>query len=220
MSTSSSTAGGAMSGAQIGTQISPGWGTLIGAVVGGIAGYAGGKNAAKLQKKIDDRTKAAQESFKNGLLKEAGRAAGELYKERQFLKDSTTAALFAMKREGSSLEGEMKNNIAAADNIGSAATYVRSAIIAQENEQAAGTWKDLETGLDNIDTSFEQLWSNVRSQYHDSQDQILAQSLSDQKAAAQLGAQRINQMASVYADYKKSQAPAKGSTSGGGLFGK
>lgn len=144
-----SMATGAASGAAAGTMIMPGMGTLIGGIAGAvmgafssIMGNSGAKKAARAQLRA-----AAAANEKN--LQELSRQISEVWRERAIEYRRTQSALTYLETEGNTEQAQARNAYAAADQIGSAITYITSNTQMQEDAMKWQQMFNLETSIEN-----------------------------------------------------------------------
>ena len=140
---------GAASGAAAGTMIQPGWGTLIGAIVGTVAGAFSaifGNNDA--EKAAQAQLRAAQMANDKNL-QELSRQISEVWRERAIEYRRTQSALTYLETEGNTEQAQARNTYAAADQIGSAITYITSNTQMQEDAMKWQQMFNLETAIEN-----------------------------------------------------------------------
>lgn len=144
-----SMASGAASGAAAGTMIMPGWGTLAGTIVGTVAGAFSaivGNNDAEDAARAQLRA-AQMANDKN--LQELSRQISEVWRERAIEYRRTQSALTYLETEGNTEQAQARNTYAAADQIGSAVTYVTSNTQMQEDAMKWQQMFNLETAIEN-----------------------------------------------------------------------
>ena len=144
-----SMATGAASGAAMGTAFMPGWGTLIGAVAGTVMGAFSaimGNNDAEKAAQAQLRAAAAANE-KN--LQELSRQISEVWRERAIEYRRTQSALTYLETEGNTEQAQARNAYAAADQIGSAITYITSNAQMQEDAMKWQQMFNLETSIEN-----------------------------------------------------------------------
>lgn len=145
----SSMATGAASGAAAGTMIMPGMGTLIGGIAGAVMGAFSsimGNNGAKKAAQAQLRAAAAANE-KN--LQELSRQISEVWRERAIEYRRTQSALTYLETEGNTEQAQARNTYAAADQIGSAITYITSNTQMQEDAMKWQQMFNLETSIEN-----------------------------------------------------------------------
>ena len=140
---------GAASGAAAGTMIMPGMGTLIGGIAGAVMGAFSsimGNNGAKKAAQAQLRAAAAANE-KN--LQELSRQISEVWRERAIEYRRTQSALTYLETEGNTEQAQARNAYAAADQIGSAVTYITSNAQMQEDAMKWQQMFNLETSIEN-----------------------------------------------------------------------
>lgn len=144
-----SMASGAASGAAMGASIGGPWGALIGGIVGtvmgafsAISGNSGAEKAARAQ------LRAAQMANEKNL-QELSRQISEVWRERAIEYRRTQSALTYLETEGNTEQAQARNTYAAADQIGSAVTYVTSNTQMQEDAMKWQQMFNLETAIEN-----------------------------------------------------------------------
>ena len=160
------TIGGASQGAQIGSMFGP-WGMAIGGVVGGLFGNNQAKKEAKaLQELYQAQLKAIQKA-NDANLAEQRRVTNEINRQRTTANIATSQALFHYDRQATSEQGNVKQQIAAADQRGSAALMLEAEIIRAEEEAKAISLRNLETTQENLNANVASLANQTLASRHD-----------------------------------------------------
>lgn len=144
-----SMATGAASGAAMGASIGGPWGALIGGIAGTVMGAfntifgnSGAKKAAQAQLRA-----AQMANDKN--LQELSRQISEVWRERAIEYRRAQSALTYLETEGNTEQAKARNTYAAADQIGSAITYITSNTQMQEDAMKWQQMFNLETAIEN-----------------------------------------------------------------------
>ena len=146
------TIGGVSQGAQIGSKFGP-WGMTIGGIVGGLFGNNQAKKEAKaLQELYQAQLKAIQKA-NDANLAEQRRVTNEINRQRTTASIATSQALFHYDKQATSEQGNVKQQIAAADQRGSAALMLEAEIIRAEEEAKAISLRNLETTQENLNAN-------------------------------------------------------------------
>lgn len=144
-----SMATGAASGAAMGASVGGPWGALIGGIVGTVAGAFSaltGNSAAEDAARAQLR--AAQVANEKNL-QELSRQISEVWRERAIEYRRTQSALTYLETEGNTEQAQARNTYAAADQIGSAITYLTSNTQMQEDAMKWQQMFNLETSIEN-----------------------------------------------------------------------
>ena len=160
------TVGGASQGVQIGAMFGP-WGMAIGGVLGGLFGGNQAKKEAKaLQELYQAQLKAIQKA-NDANLAEQRRVTNEINRQRTTANIATSQALFHYDRQATSEQGNVKQQIAAADQRGSAALMLEAEIIRAEEEAKAIALRNLETTQENLNANVASLANQTLASRHD-----------------------------------------------------
>ena len=160
------TIGGASQGAKIGSTFGP-WGMAIGGVVGGLFGNNQAKKEAKaLQELYQAQLKAIQKA-NDANLAEQRRVTNEINRQRTTANIATSQALFHYDRQATSEQGNVKQQIAAADQRGSGALMLEAEIIRAEEEAKAISLRNLETTQENLNANVESLANHTLASRQD-----------------------------------------------------
>ena len=160
------TIGGASQGAKIGSTFGP-WGMAIGGVIGGLFGNNQAKQEAKaLQELYQAQLKAIQKA-NDANLAEQRRVTNEINRQRTTANIATSQALFHYDRQATSEQGNVKQQIAAADQRGSAALMLEAEIIRAEEEAKAIALRNLETTQENLNANVASLANQTLASRHD-----------------------------------------------------
>ena len=147
-----SMATGAASGAVMGASIGGPWGALIGGIAGTVMGAFStifGNSDAK--KAAQAQLRAAQMANDKNL-QELSRQISEVWRERAIEYRRTQSALTYLETEGNTEQAQARNTYAAADQIGSAITYITSNTEMQEDAMKWQQMFNLETAIENSNT--------------------------------------------------------------------
>ena len=160
------TIGGASQGAKIGSKFGP-WGMAIGGVLGGLFGNNQAKKEAKaLQELYQAQLKAIQKA-NDANLAEQRRVTNEINRQRTTATIATSQALFHYDKQATSEQGNVKQQIAAADQRGSAALMLEAEIIRAEEEAKAISFRNLETTQENLNANVASLANQTLASRHD-----------------------------------------------------
>lgn len=144
-----SMATGAASGATVGTMIQPGVGTLVGTIAGTIMGaFSAITGNSDAEKAARAQLRAAQMANDKNL-QELSRQISEVWRERAIEYRRTQSALTYLETEGNTEQAQARNTYAAADQIGSAITYITSNTQMQEDAMKWQQMFNLETAIEN-----------------------------------------------------------------------
>lgn len=214
----SNTASGAMTGAQVGANFGP-WGAVIGAVVGGIAGYGSGKRMDQYYKQYTKNQDEQTKAFYTSRLKALGNFSTEQQIEKAAMNRRLTEARFTLQQEAGAAEGEFKNAVAAADVIGDALTYQRSAIVAQTNATSAGIEESSYTFQDNQARELAAAYDNVQTQMQERMFNIRSSILGKITGNSGMGSgEGLQQAVSIADKLMGSKSGSTSTTSGSGIF--
>ena len=146
------TIGGASQGAKMGSQFGP-WGMTIGGVLGAFTGHSQAKQEAKALKEAYQAQLKAIQKANDANLAEQRRVTNEINRQRTTATIATSQALFHYDRQATGQHGNVKQQIAAADQKGSAAIMMEAEIIRAEEEAKAVSLRNLETTQENLNAN-------------------------------------------------------------------
>lgn len=135
-----------MQGAQIGGQVGGGWGALI----GGVAGFVIGKDAADNQKMMMDKYNAE-------VLKFAAQDLFDLRRQQNIANMQTSQTLAGLQDSARVAKSTYNAQYGAAEILGSSADALKQVVDFQTNEAMARVWDNWETGVENYNTTIDQM---------------------------------------------------------------
>lgn len=160
------TIGGASQGAKMGAMFGP-WGMAIGGVLGGLFGNSQAKKEAKALKEMYQAQLKAIQKANDANLAEQRRVTNEINRQRTTATIATSQALFHYDRQATGQQGNVKQQIAAADQKGSAAIMLEAEIIRAEEEAKAVALRNLETNQENLNANVASLANQTLASRHD-----------------------------------------------------
>ena len=146
------TIGGASQGAKMGAMFGP-WGMAIGGILGAFTGNSQAKQEAKALKEMYQAQLKAIQKANDANLAEQRRVTNEINRQRTTATIATSQALFHYDRQATGQQGNVKQQIAAADQKGSAAIMMEAEIIRAEEEAKAVALRNLETTQENLNAN-------------------------------------------------------------------
>ena len=124
------------------------------------------KEAKALQELYQAQLKAIQKA-NDANLAEQRRVTNEINRQRTTANIATSQALFHYDRQATSEQGNVKQQIAAADQRGSAALMLEAEIIRAEEEAKAISLRNLETTQENLNANVASLANQTLASRHD-----------------------------------------------------
>lgn len=159
MSVAATTGKRAMQGGSVGGP----WGAVIGAVIGF---FEGSDAQRKLEHQFNDALKANAKR-NDALLMESARAYSEISRQRAALNIKTSQALYYYQRQAGDQKGEVLNNFAAQDQIGTSALAITSLIDSQRDSAVAQTVWNHQQEIENTNTQVHNLQNETINQISD-----------------------------------------------------
>lgn len=155
--------GGAVSGAVLGAEfgsIGGPMGAAIGAAIGLVAGIFSGNSANKAAKKAAEAQLEAAKARNKANVLEFARVMGEVSRERAIANVETTAALAYTKKSGATVNSQVQNAYASAEQTGNIVQYAKSSVAQDVAETEWQTLFNLETTYENLNAK---IMSNTNS---------------------------------------------------------